>query len=334
MNGDGYSDVVIGAAEAIGRAGKAYLYLGGGGGLSLVPQQWRQEQDVPIAPLARSDSRTGFRIRLRGSSPFGGGRAKLEWEVKPLGSLFDGQNTGISASWTALAGGTPQFNESVTALAEDTPYHWRARLRYDGTSTPYQQWSRWITMPPSGWNETDLRTSLDADGDGHAWGVDCDDADPNNWWSCATCVDADSDGWHVGCDAYVTISGPDCDDGNAGAQEPGAGEVNDGLDNQCPGETGHGLVDEIEGACGFHNPSDKDEFSWTAQSGATSYEAARSTTPQFSSGCTTTTTAATHWSDTAPVPEGVCHYYLVRAFAPHVGSWGAASSGERTGICP
>ena len=43
---------------------------------------------------------------------------------------------------------------------------------------------------------------LDADGDGYGSaggggntcsGTDCDDADPNNWTSCATCVDTDSD---------------------------------------------------------------------------------------------------------------------------------------------
>ncbi|MEZ4373731.1 MAG: choice-of-anchor Q domain-containing protein [Polyangiaceae bacterium] len=41
---------------------------------------------------------------------------------------------------------------------------------------------------------------------------DCNDADPNNWVSCATCRDLDTDGHFVGCDAYVTIKGFDCDD--------------------------------------------------------------------------------------------------------------------------
>ena len=43
-------------------------------------------------------------------------------------------------------------------------------------------------------------------------GPDCDDNDPNNWNSCSTCVDEDLDFFHVGCDAYTTIRGPDCDD--------------------------------------------------------------------------------------------------------------------------
>jgi hypothetical protein len=45
-------------------------------------------------------------------------------------------------------------------------------------------------------------------------GDDCDDHDPNNWTSCATCVDEDLDTYFVGCDDYITIDGPDCFDRN------------------------------------------------------------------------------------------------------------------------
>ena len=58
---------------------------------------------------------------------------------------------------------------------------------------------------------------------------------------------------------------------------PGAAEVNDGLDNQCPGDAGRGLVDEISGIAGFNTFDDKTRFSWMSQSGAVSYEVARST---------------------------------------------------------
>jgi len=125
----------------------------------------------------------------------------------------------------------------------------------------------------------------------------------------------------------------DCDDSNSDVY-PGAAEVNDGRDNQCPGESGYGLVDEIAGVCGFHNPGDRNEFSWTAQTGATSYEVARSADPQFLSACTTVTTSETYWIDTEPMTAGACHYYLVRALAPYAGSWGENSDMERTNVCP
>ena len=97
----------------------------------------------------------------------------------------------------------------------------------------------------------------DGDSDGYCVTHDCSETDPNNWDSCAGCVDTDSDGYFVGCDAYSTISGPDCDDGNANcttdctdadsdgycmttdcddasaAVYPGATQVCDGANNDC-----------------------------------------------------------------------------------------------------
>ncbi len=48
---------------------------------------------------------------------------------------------------------------------------------------------------------------------------DCDDANPNVWNSCATCVDDDGDGYYVGCDSYATINGPDCDDDDSNSTD-------------------------------------------------------------------------------------------------------------------
>ena len=50
------------------------------------------------------------------------------------------------------------LNELVSGLAGDTLYHWRVRLRYHPATTPFQQYSRWLTNPWNGWNEARLRT--------------------------------------------------------------------------------------------------------------------------------------------------------------------------------
>ena len=162
----------------------------------------------------------------------------------------------------------------------------------------------------------------DGDGVGAAEGCDCDDTTPY----CTTdCTDADSDSY---CVTH------DCDDTDADTH-PGATEINDGLDNHCPGDQGYGAVDEITGVCGFHNPGDRNEFSWAAQPGATGYEVARATEFQSASDCIVVATSDTYWIDLDPVPDGICFRYLVRPTQPNLGSWGTDSAGvERTGVCP
>jgi hypothetical protein len=120
----------------------------------------------------------------------------------------------------------------------------------------------------------------------------------------------------------------DCDDGNA-AVYPGAVEVNDGLDNQCPGDSGYGFVDEIGGTAGFFDPDDKNVFSWPEQAGATRYDVARARSRDFLDHCTLFPNVVdTELSDAAPVAQGAVHYYLVRASFPNLGSWDGNSLGE------
>lgn len=116
---------------------------------------------------------------------------------------------------------------------------------------------------------------------------------------------------------------------------PDAAEVNDGVDNQCPGHAGFGVVDETSGNSGFFNPNDKNEYSWTAQSGAVAYEVARSSVPNFSSGCVSSTTSTTVLVDTDIPPEAALFHYLNRPLSPNLGSWGQDWAGsERLFACP
>jgi len=125
----------------------------------------------------------------------------------------------------------------------------------------------------------------------------------------------------------------DCDDADADTF-PGAPEVNDGIDNQCSGDGGFGLVDEISGLSGFTVAGDPTQFCWPAQGGASTYEVIRSAQADFATGCLHTETSATCWSDTANPAAGSAAYYLVRALTPSPGSWGADGTGaERVGLC-
>ena len=141
-------------------------------------------------------------------------------------------------------------------------------------------------------------------------------------------VDTDND-----TDGYAECRG-DCDDTRSSVR-PNAPEINDGLDNQCPGNAGYGVIDETSGDSGFHNPNDRTEYSWTAQSGATMYQVVRSESPRFVSGCTKWDVTATKINDAARPSAGRVFFYLNRPTLPRVGSWGQNSAGqERTGICP
>jgi hypothetical protein len=154
--------------------------------------------------------------------------------------------------------------------------------------------------------------------------------------------DADGDGFGD-ANAFVTLCGgpspsgyvsdnTDCNDGNA-AIHPGAPEINDGIDNQCPGDPGYGMIDEL-GDSGSVAP-DKATFSWAIQPNATSYQLARSTTPDFTIACTSFTASMPSFQDPATPTPTTAFYYIARATAPHAGSWGKTSAGiERTTSCP
>jgi hypothetical protein len=160
VNGDGYADVIVGEPAYNNWDGRASLYPGNGGyGVSVTPQQRRSDDGASIAQLGRSDGYNSFRLAALGRSPFGRGRVKLEWEVKPLGVPFNGLGTQRSAVWLDSGTAGVALSELVTGLSGDTLYHWRVRLLYHPASTPFAQHSRWFTPPWNGWQEADLRTA-------------------------------------------------------------------------------------------------------------------------------------------------------------------------------
>ncbi|MCP4709599.1 MAG: hypothetical protein GY869_13310, partial [Planctomycetes bacterium] len=192
VNGDGYSDVIVGASRfdrGESDEGVVFLYYGNEGriGLSSNPRQLQHDDSGPISPIGMSKSEDSFRIALLGHTPFGRGKVKLQWEVKPRGTLFDGTGLQESAIWydTGIKG--IDIIELVSGLSIDTRYHWRARLHYHPVTTPFQQYSRWFTIPWNGWQEVDLSTLIPrdvwvdddytsgGDNDGHTWGVDAFD---------------------------------------------------------------------------------------------------------------------------------------------------------------
>jgi alpha-mannosidase len=121
-------------------------------------------------------------------------------------------------------------------------------------------------------------------------------------------------------------AGDACDCAPADASTfPAAAEINDGADNQCPGDPGSGLVDEIDGG-GFPAPFDRTRFEWTPQPGAVTYEVVRAYAPDLTDGCLAVTVSDPIWIDEDVPIGGDVWYYVVRALAPWPGSWGRTSS--------
>jgi hypothetical protein len=128
-------------------------------------------------------------------------------------------------------------------------------------------------------------------------------------------------------------SADECNDANASVYA-GAPELDDGVDNQCPGGSGSGIVDEI--ADTLHVDSGG-VACWIDSSGAATYDVARSSSPDLSP-CVivgSATSASPCVTDSTVPPAGSAFYYVVRAASPNVGSWGTRSSGvERLLSCP
>jgi hypothetical protein len=166
--------------------------------------------------------------------------------------------------------------------------------------------------------------------------------------ACDECTDQDGDGYGDpgfpastcapdNCPGHANVDQSDSDaDGHGDVCDcapfdlytrPGAQESNDGLDNQCPGDFGLWIVDEISGRCGFFDPADPTVFSWPRQLWAATYQVARSNTPDFTGGCLLVSTSELEWQDAEEPPSGDVFYYSVRALSPNDGRWGDRSTG-------
>ncbi|MFO0984254.1 MAG: integrin alpha [Planctomycetota bacterium] len=172
VNGDGYSDVIVGAPYYdLGQTdeGAAFVYLGneGRGGWTLAAQQRRSNDAAPIDLLGRCDSPKSFRLELTFDRHLAGfswasgltPTARLEWEVASLSVALElsGLDSGAdrTITWSPLV-----FNELVALpLVSIVPahhsYHWRARLR---TSNPLFPVTPWVSIPWNGITEAKLRS--------------------------------------------------------------------------------------------------------------------------------------------------------------------------------
>jgi len=193
FDGDGFADVVVGAPhhDAGGAdAGRVSVHLGNdGGGVDRIARQARVDDEAPIDLLGRSDSETSFRLKARGRSAAGRGNLRLEWEVKALGTPFDGadivQGPSVDSGEPTLDGSAVELAALVADLPAG-PYRWRLRVASD---SPYFPHSPWLSPPYNNRAETDLRLACSEAGLAEVEGlVVLDDKETLEWAASASRV--------------------------------------------------------------------------------------------------------------------------------------------------
>jgi FG-GAP-like repeat/FG-GAP repeat len=154
INGDGFDDILIGAAGYDGDLvdeGIVYQFLGNkqvtsNPAIALSPRQIGID-GAPIDLLGRSDGQDRVGLKLRGRTPAGRAAVRLEWSISELGVPYnavvaagDWQDTGLvipgEGSATTLA-------ETITGLTLETLYRWRVRV---ASNSPYFPRSPWMSM--------------------------------------------------------------------------------------------------------------------------------------------------------------------------------------------
>ncbi len=148
VNGDGFSDVIVGAYlfdNGETNEGRAFVYYGNGGiGLRQDIRQFRPSTTTPIVPALKTTSPNSVTLQKRRQSIAGRSNVKLQFEVKPLGTAFNG--TGLTESVFTLhgVGGTPT-PLLISGLSNKTLYKWRVRQVERSTGIGY------ILLPRSRW---------------------------------------------------------------------------------------------------------------------------------------------------------------------------------------
>lgn len=154
VNGDGYSDVIVGAQRFDNGEtdeGSAFVYHGNnGGGLPIRAQQLDSSGNV-MQVLGRSPTGS-FNFILKARVPAGRTSARLVWEVKPLGTAFNGTSLGMASSFTDIGTAGMDLSRLVSSLTNLTNYHWRARIQY----FPLLNYSPWYSSGNNGQNESDF----------------------------------------------------------------------------------------------------------------------------------------------------------------------------------
>lgn len=155
VNGDGYSDVIVGAAyfdDGQTDEGKAFVYYGNGtGGLRTTVQQYKPGSSNVVSSGGLTGTNGQVRLNIFGKSSYGRAYGKIVYEYKDNSTPFSGSviTNSVSSSGsgtlsdlgTSIAG--VQLSSDVSGLNSFKEYKWRSRVQYSPANNPYQKFAPW-----------------------------------------------------------------------------------------------------------------------------------------------------------------------------------------------
>jgi hypothetical protein len=178
MDGDGYSDVVVGSPSydySTSSGSGQVSFFAGNGDRVVHPNAVRQmyeDLSEPVARHGRANSYDSFLIDLLTNHPAGKIDVRVQHQVRRQVDWYGSEVTDGTAG-PALTNGT-RIAEGIFGLDEQEIYKWRVRLLGD---LPAFKFGRWFTMPGRTLQEASLQTDgchdVDDDGYGYPGGPDC-----------------------------------------------------------------------------------------------------------------------------------------------------------------
>ncbi len=157
VDGDGYSDVLVGApgaGPAFPAEGGQYWYRGGlNRALNRITRQYDADLVTPMSTNSQDFANMlFFGIGHRARSPVQRCRARLRWEVVNEGQPYSGApitnsvlQTAIGAAWTFLPLTGVEIKQIVPKAPPRMRYKWRVRVEYDlAKLIDGQRFSRWF----------------------------------------------------------------------------------------------------------------------------------------------------------------------------------------------
>jgi hypothetical protein len=157
VDGDGYSDVLVGAPganPAFAAEGGHYWYRGSvNRALNRLTRQYNADLVSPMSTNSTDFlNLIYFGIGHRARSPLQRCRVRLRWEVVFEGQPYSGApitnsvvQTGIGAAWTFLPTTGIELKQLVAKAALRYRYKWRVRVEYDlAKLIDGQRFSRWF----------------------------------------------------------------------------------------------------------------------------------------------------------------------------------------------